>query len=82
MQCILNGAHGHNTFIESTSFNKGSFQVVVKSDFDVSHSEGVQASPTKFNYSEISFHFCKDFRIFCEGEWEWDVKDDGDAVIK
>jgi len=61
-------AHGHNTFIESTSFNDGSFQLVVKSDFDVSLSEeGARASPTKFNYSEISFHFCKDCRIFREG---------------
>jgi hypothetical protein len=32
------------------------------------------------NYSEISLHFCKDFRIFSEGEWE--VKDNGDAVVK
>jgi hypothetical protein len=75
-------SHGHNTFIKSTSFNDGSFQLVVKSDFDVSCSEGARASPTKFNFSEISFHFCKDCRIFREGEWEWDVKDDGDAVIK
>jgi hypothetical protein len=56
--------------------------LVVKSDFDLSRSEGARASPTKSNYSKISFHFCKDCRIFCEGEWEWDVKDDGDAVIK
>jgi hypothetical protein len=70
-------AHWHNTFIESTSFNDSSLQLVVKSDFDVSRSEGVQASPIK-----ISFHFCKDCRIFFEGEWEWDVKDDGKAVIK
>ncbi len=32
------------------------------------------------DYSKISLHFCKDFRIFCEGEWE--VKDNGDAVVK
>jgi hypothetical protein len=32
------------------------------------------------NYSKISLHFCKDFRIFCEEEWE--VKDNGDAVVK
>jgi hypothetical protein len=32
------------------------------------------------DYSEISLHFCKDFRIFCEGEWE--VKDNGDAIVK
>jgi len=76
-------AHWHSTFSQSTSFNDSSFQLVVKSEFDVSHSVGARASPTtKFNYSEISFHFCKDFRIFHEGEWEWDVKDDGDAVIK
>jgi hypothetical protein len=31
-------------------------------------------------YFEISLHFCKDFRIFREGEWE--VKDDGNAVVK
>jgi hypothetical protein len=47
--------HGHNTFIESTSFNDSSFQLVVKSDFDVLRSEGARASSTKFNYSEISF---------------------------
>jgi hypothetical protein len=62
--------HGHITFIESTSFNDSFFRLVVKSDFDVSCSEGTRASPTKFNYSEISFHFCKNCRIFCEGEWE------------
>ena len=33
-------AHGHNTFIKSTCFNNSSFQLVVKSDFDVSRSEG------------------------------------------
>jgi hypothetical protein len=32
------------------------------------------------DYSKISLHFCKDFRIFCEGEWE--VKDNGNAVVK
>jgi hypothetical protein len=32
------------------------------------------------NNSKISLHFCKDYRIFHEGEWE--VKDDGDALIK
>jgi len=74
--------HGHNTFIESTSFINSSFQLVVKSDFDVLRSEGARASSTKFNYSEISFRFCKDCRIFCEGEWEWDVKDDVKAVVK
>jgi hypothetical protein len=31
-------------------------------------------------YFKISFHFCKDCRIFCEGEWE--VKDNGEAIIK
>jgi hypothetical protein len=34
-------AQGHNTFVESASFNDSSFQLVVKSDFDVSRSEGV-----------------------------------------
>ena len=32
------------------------------------------------NYSKISLHFCKDFRIFHEGEWE--VKDYGNAVVE
>jgi hypothetical protein len=31
-------------------------------------------------YSEISFHFCVDCRIFCEGEWE--IKNDGNTVVK
>jgi len=74
--------HGHNTFVESTSFNDSSIQLVVKSDFDVSRSEGARASSNKFNYFKISFHVCKDCRIFWEGEWEWDVKDDGKAVVK
>ncbi len=37
--------HGHNTFIESTSFNKSSFQLVVKFIL-VSNSEGAQFAPT------------------------------------
>ena len=73
---------GHNTFIHSTSFNDSSFQLVVKSDFDMLCSEGARASPTNFNYSKISFHFCKDCRLFCEEEWEWNVKDCGKAVVK
>jgi hypothetical protein len=32
------------------------------------------------NYSKISLHFCENFRIFREGEWE--VKDNGDAIVK
>jgi hypothetical protein len=32
------------------------------------------------NYSKISLHFCKDFRILCEGEGE--VKDDGNTILK
>jgi hypothetical protein len=38
--------------------------------------EGAQAAPNHshqlidaFKYSKISLHFCKDFRIFCEGDW-------------
>jgi hypothetical protein len=58
--------------------------------FYLSKSEGAQAAPNHSSSqlivasinSEISFHSCKDCRIFREGEWEWDVKDDGDAVIK
>ena len=75
-------AHEHNTFIKSTSFNNSSFQLVVKSDFYVLCSEGARASSTEFNYSKISFHFCKGCRIFCEGEWEWEVKDNGKALAK
>jgi hypothetical protein len=37
----------------------------------ISHSEGARAPPSMLNvgwgYSKISFHFCKDCRIFCEG---------------
>jgi hypothetical protein len=32
--------------------------------------------------STIFHHICDDCRIFREGEWEWDVKDDGEAVVK
>jgi hypothetical protein len=49
--------------------------------------EGVRAQATSFqasklivNYFEISFHFCEDCRIFCEGEWQ--VKDNGYAIVK
>ncbi len=31
-------------------------------------------------YFKISFHFCKDGRIFHEGEWE--IMNDGDAIVK
>ncbi len=31
-------------------------------------------------YPEISFHFCKDCRIFLEGEWE--IENDGNAIVK
>jgi hypothetical protein len=44
------------------------------------HSKGAQASRTIFNSFEISFHFCEDCRIFCEGEWQ--VKDGGYAIAK
>jgi hypothetical protein len=39
-----------------------------------------QASKLIANYFEISFHFCEDCRIFCEGEWQ--VKDNGYAIVK
>jgi hypothetical protein len=39
-----------------------------------------QASKLIFNYFEISFHFCEDCRIFCEGEWQ--VKDNGYSIVK
>jgi hypothetical protein len=89
-------AHGHNTFIKSTSFNDSSFQLVlakfnlisysegaqfapnitasvkaastffniefksiVKSASNLLTSEGVQASPTKFNYSKHPFTSAK-----------------------
>jgi hypothetical protein len=33
-------------------------------------------------YSKISLHFCKDCRIFCEGEWRKRIiKKDGEAII-
>jgi hypothetical protein len=44
------------------------------------HSEGAQASRTIFTSFKISFHFCGDRRICCEGEWQ--VKDDGYAIVK
>jgi hypothetical protein len=54
-----------------------------------SKSEGARAAPNHSSQliftsidSEISFRFCKDCRIFREGEWEWDVKDDVKAVVK
>ncbi len=65
----------------STFFNI-EFKLIVKSASGALRSEGVQASPTKLNHSKTSFHFCKDCRIFCEGEWEWKVKDNGKAVVK
>jgi hypothetical protein len=49
--------------------------------------EGVRAQATSFqasklivNYFEISFHFCVDCRIFCEGEWQ--VKDKCYDIVK
>jgi hypothetical protein len=92
-------AYGHNTFIESTSFNDGSFQLVVELIL-ILISEGAQFIPASLqtfklivrfeeertrwsklivgcSYSEISFHFCKDCRIFREG-----VKDNGGVVVK
>jgi hypothetical protein len=93
-------AHRHNTIIESTSFNNGSFQLVVET-ISILISEGAQLfTPATlqtfklivrfeeepahwsklivgFGYSEISFHFCKDCRILCEG-----VKDNGGVVVK
>jgi hypothetical protein len=51
------------------------------------NNEGVRAQATSFqasklivNYFETSFHFCEDCRIFCEGEWQ--VKDNGYAIVK
>jgi hypothetical protein len=36
----------------------------------------------KSKYSKISLHFCKDCRIFCEGEWKKRIiKKDGKAII-
>ena len=92
-------AHRHNTIIESTSFNDGSFQLVVES-ISIVISEGAQFTPATLQpfklivrfeeepahwsklvvgcgHSEISFHFCKDCRIFREG-----VKDNGGVVVK
>jgi hypothetical protein len=92
-------AHRHNTIIESTSFNDGSFQLVVES-ISIVISEGAQFTPATLQsfmlivrfeeepahwsklidgcgYSKISFHFCKDCRIFREG-----VKDNGGVVVK
>jgi hypothetical protein len=39
-----------------------------------------QASKLIVNYFEISFHFCEDCRIFCEGEWQ--IKDNGYTIVK
>ena len=92
-------AHRHNTIIESTSFNDGSFQLVVEL-ISILISEGAHFTPATLQtfklivrfeeepahwsklivgcgYSEISFHFCKDCRIFREG-----VKDNGGVVVK
>ncbi len=46
----------------------------------LSNSEGVCASTNDFNDFKTSLHFCQDCGIFCEGEWE--VKDDGNTVVK
>jgi hypothetical protein len=37
-------------------------------NYTILNSKGARASQTNFIYSKISFHFCKDCRIFCEGE--------------
>ncbi len=44
------------------------------------HSEGAHASLTIVNSFKISFCFCEDCRIFCEGKWQ--VKDNGYAIVK
>jgi hypothetical protein len=66
-------ANGHNTFVESKFFNDDSFQLVVEL-ISMSNSEGVRATPNHSSQlivasinSEISFHFCDNCRIFCEG---------------
>ena len=51
-------------------------------DCNLTIGHNLAISRNMFIVSKISFHFCKDCRIFCEGEWEWDVKDDGKAVVK
>jgi hypothetical protein len=65
--------------------NSSKSQLIVKfilishseGEFYSSKSEGARAAPNHSSQlidasinSKISFHFCKDCRIFCEGEWE------------
>ncbi len=38
----------------------------------------IQVSKLIVNYFKISFHFCEDCRIFCEGEWQ--VKNNGYVI--
>jgi hypothetical protein len=54
---------------------------LIVDSFSIPYSEGAQASQNNFNDSKISLHFCKDYGIFCEGEWEQIIKRDGIAII-
>ena len=49
-------AHGHNTLIESTSFNDGSFQLVVES-ISILISEGAQFTPATLQTFKLIVRF-------------------------
>jgi hypothetical protein len=61
-------------------FSQGVLTAQHNSHGTLSISEGVRAPTINFNDSEISLYFCEDCGIFCEGEWE--VKDDGNTIVK
>jgi hypothetical protein len=70
------GAWTHQAQLPSPTKPNDDFRLVVKF-IPILIFDGAQAPSSmlivRCNYSKISLHFCKDFRIFCKGEWE--VKD-------
>mgnify|MGYP000883397652 CR=1 FL=1 len=60
-------------FIASFLHSEGAqFALATLQTFVDKDQAALQSVATKLiiEYSKISFHFCKDCRIFCEGEWE------------
>jgi hypothetical protein len=77
------GAWTHQAQLPLPTKPNEDFQLVVKF-IPILIFDGARAPSSMLivghDYSKISLHFCIDFRIFREGEWE--VKDDGNAVVK
>ncbi len=77
------GAWTHQAQLPSPTKPNDNFRLVVKF-IPILIFDGARAPLSMLiggcNYSEISLHFCEDFRIFHEGEWE--VKDNGNAIVK